>query len=298
MREIIKILFLITFVFLPFIVYIILPQLKKISGFESGESRVAKHGGDHMLLSKEPDVCSDLGKRTDCLTAKGCGWCEAVGMCMKASHANQCESGMVMPPKTISGFSAVMPSYCDYKDCEKCAAAPGCGWCQTDKKCKQEDRLGSSGGYCRPEGAFITSPTTCDSVPDTGGPIIVGGRSMGAPVSSELLDDAPANRVDLSSRAPAPVGTQPPAGEDLKVASSPEPARRNMPATGAINAPGAGTVAAAATKSAIAPVIPAATASPQVDACGTKVSFKLSELPAIEAKIKADILKVLQSTRA
>lgn len=295
MQSTIKILFLVTFVFLPFIVFVILPQIKKVSGFESGGE------GGGMLLSKVPDVCSDLGNRTDCLTAKGCGWCESAGMCMKASHANQCESGMVMPPKTISGFAggAVMPNPCElYKDCASCADTPSCGWCQTDKKCKLEDRWGASGGKCRPEGAFITASNTCDSIPDTGGPIIVGGRSMSAPVSSELLDDAPANRVDIGSRAPAPVGAQPPAGEDLKVASSPEPARRNMPATGAINAPPSGTVAAAATKSAIAPTIMASGSGPQVASCGTKVSFKLSELPAIEAKVKADILKVLQSTRA
>ncbi len=295
----IKILSLVVFVLVPFIVYAIIVPLRKksSSGFQSGSEN-----GDNMLLSKVPDVCSDLGNRTDCLTAKGCGWCEAAGMCMKASHANQCESGMIMPPKTISGFAAggaVMPDPCLlYKDCATCADATGCGWCQTDKKCKMEDRWGASGGKCRPEGAFITASNTCNSVPDTGGPIIVGGRSISAPVSSELLDDKPANRVDLGSRAPAPIGTQPPAGQDLKVASSPEPARRNMPATGAINAPGAGTVAAANTTSATKPATQAASASPQVAACGTKVSFKLSELPAIEAKIKDDILKVLQSTRA
>lgn len=303
MRSTIKLLFLVTFVFLPFIVFVILPQLntqlKKVSGFESGD------GGDNMLLSKVPDVCSDLGNRTDCLTAKGCGWCEAVGMCMKSSHANQCESGMVMPPKTISGFAtggAVMPDsqMCDwYKDCKSCAGASGCGWCQTDKKCKPEDRWGASGGKCRPEGAFITSSYTCDSKPDTGGPIIVNGRNISAPVSSELLGDRPANEVNLSSRAPAATGAQPPAGDDLKVSASPEPAKRNMPATGAINAPGAGTVASSRKMDDVRfSNNDATTTNPQVSTCGTKVSFKLSELPAIEAKIKDDILKVLQSTRA
>jgi hypothetical protein len=267
------------------------------SGFTSGSS--GEEGG--MLLSKVPDVCSDLGNRTDCLTAKGCGWCEAAGMCMKASHANQCESGMVMPTNQSSGFTggAVMPDSqkCNwYKDCASCAGASGCGWCQTDKTCKLEDRWGASGGKCKPEGAFITSSNTCNSVPDTGGPIIIRGNNN-KPVSSELLGDTPANAVNLGSRAPAPVGAQPPSGADIKVAASPEAARRNIPATGAINAPGSGTVAADATKSAT-PAATSASTAPQVAACGTKVSFKLSELPAIEAKIKDDILKVLQSTRA
>lgn len=311
-KDIIKILSLVTFVLIPFIVYVVILPLRRKSGFTGEMNVFASPKSDGMLLSKVPDVCSDLGNRTDCLTAKGCGWCEAAGMCMKSSHANQCESGMVMQPKIVSGFAAggaVMPEsqMCDwYKDCKSCAGASGCGWCQTDKKCKLEDRWGASGGKCRPEGAFITSSDTCNSKPDTGGPIIVGG---GKPVSSELLGDTPANAVNLNSRAPAPVGAQPPAGTDLTVAASPEPVRRNMPATGAINAPGAGTVASSKkmdnvrffTNSATTSATPGATAtgtSPQVAACGTKVSFKLSELPAIETKIKDDILKVLQSTRA
>jgi hypothetical protein len=287
MRYIIKIMFLITFVFLPFIVFVILPQLKKTSGFESG-------GG--MLLSKEPDVCSDLGNRTDCLTATGCGWCEAAGMCMKAHYANQCEGGMAMPPKLVSGFAMPEdPNCAQYKDCKACADAPSCGWCQTDKQCKNEDRWGASGNKCSPEEAFITSSDTCNSRPDNGGPIIISSK----PVSNELLGNGPANAVNLASRDPAPVGAKPPAGADLKVAASPEPARRNIPATAAINAPGAGTVASASESTqGNGTVASASGSSPQVASCGTKVSFKLSELPAIEAKIKDDILKVLQSTRA
>jgi hypothetical protein len=297
-RDIIKILSLVTFVLLPFIIYGIILPLQRKSGFVSGSG---SGGGDQMLLSKVPDVCSDLGNRTDCLTAKGCGWCESAGMCMKASHANQCESGMVMSPNQSSGFTggAVMPDSqkCNwYKDCKSCSDASGCGWCQTDKTCKLEDRWGASGGKCRPEGAFITSSNTCNSKPDTGGPIIVRGVST-EPVSSELLGNTPANAVNLSSRAPAATGAQPPSGADIQVAASPEAARRGIPATGAINAPGSGTVAADATKSAT-PATTAASTSPQVATCGTKVSFKLSELPAIQAKIQDDILKVLRSTRA
>jgi hypothetical protein len=292
-RDIIKILSIITFVLLPFIVYGIILPLRSKSGFVSG----GNGGQGEMLLSKVPDVCSALGNRTDCLTAKGCGWCEAAGMCMKASHANQCESGMVMSSKIVSGFAVDPTPKCDiYKDCASCSDTPSCGWCQTDKLCKPEDRWGASGGKCRPEGAFITSSNTCNSVPDTGGPIIIRGNNT-MPVSSELLGNTPANTVNLGSRAPAATGAQPPSGADIQVAASPEAARRNIPATGAINAPGSGTVAADATKSAT-PAATSTSTSPQVATCGGKVSFKLSELPAIEARIKDDILKVLQSTRA
>jgi hypothetical protein len=211
-------------------------------------------------------------------------------MCMKAHHANQCESGMVMSDKGTSGFTGEAAQTCDqYTTCTACADEPSCGWCKTDNKCKRTDRWGASGGMCRPEASFITSSGTCNSRSAVGG---------GVPVNNELLGNNPANSVNLGSRAPAPVGAQPPSGADLSVAASPESSRRNMPATGAINAPGAGTVAADATTTARPAGTAANASTPQVGTCGSKVSFKLSELPAIEAKIKNDILKVLASTRA
>lgn len=157
-------------------------------GFESGS----------MLLSKVPDLCSDLGTKTDCALGQGCVWSEATGMCMKANAEE--------------GFEAPITDCSKITDCDKCAGDDDCGWCKKTGKCYNEDRFGMSGGRCNPESQFITFPSQCGNGIDFGldaNELLASSASSSSSASGTpepvILMDTPNNRARCQSLLSRPL---------------------------------------------------------------------------------------------
>lgn len=217
----------------------------------------------NLLLSKQPDVCPDLGLRTDCIVTEGCSWNEATGMCQR-SH------------KEAEGFAVSMPACSTYTDCATCAAADNCGWCKTTSKCLTQDRFGTSGGKCTPESKFSTFPSTCSSDISfnvDSSTLLQGSNAAPAPSSAGplTLTDTSGNLVMCQRlvHEPMPAVTDPALRKLHKetVAKCVE----LLASTGT-------------------PVTPTPT-----EVSDIQIRFKMNDMPAIGARIKSDIQRLIDS---
>jgi hypothetical protein len=217
-----------------------------------------------FLLSKIPDVCSDLGQRTDCLNTKGCGWNEATGMCQREHNKE--------------GFAVTMPACSTYTDCATCAAADDCGWCKTTGKCLEQDRFGTSAGQCNPEGNFSTFPSTCSPAMgpnfDISASELLGGSASSASSAPALaLTDTPTNRAECQRLVNGPM----PAATD--------PALRRLH-----NDTVAQCLALLSGSSASA-----SASAPPLNPANIQVQFQVQDVPSIGARIRQDINRLMQT---
>ena len=60
----------------------------------------AKQGDSGNYRLAEPDVCTALGVKTDCVRAVGCLWCQHTGLCMRKSDS--CPAVVDMGPNIVA----------------------------------------------------------------------------------------------------------------------------------------------------------------------------------------------------
>jgi hypothetical protein len=232
-------------------------------------------GPTTLLLSKVPDVCSDLGTKTDCTmnSANGCMWSAATGMCMKA------------PP--TEGFQTVDCS--KITDCNTCAAEGGCGWCKVTGKCLTTDRFGFSAGRCNPESEFATFPSDCTDVnfgPDAG--TLLSGSSGSSVGATELIDSS-TNRAmcrNLLDRA-QPNVTNP----DLRRQVNDLRAQ----CTTLLNKVASTASASTASASASAPASTAPASTAPASSAEIQVQFRYDEIPTFSERLRSDIQRLMQT---
>lgn len=249
----------------------------------------------NLLLSKIPDVCSDLGQRTDCINTMGCGWNEATGMCQREHSEGfslQTRVSSLSQLTASEGFTVTAPACSTYTDCATCAAADDCGWCKTTGKCLEQDRFGTSAGQCIPEGNFSTAPSTCS-------PVMNPNFDISA---SELLGGSASGSASASSPGPAPEpaipitvsNTPKTRAECERLVNSPMPPvtdpalRRLHNETVAQCLTLLSGSSQSASASASAPI-------PPPNPANIQVQFQMEDVPSVGARIRQDIERLMRS---